>query len=46
MNYENIINMDNVTLDDCLSNYIMKNMAVEINDGHIVDFVKEEVSYK
>lgn len=41
MNYENIIELDNVTLEDCLDLYEKKNTSVVINDGHVINFVKE-----
>lgn len=41
MKYENIIELDNVTLDDCIDLYEKKNITTEINDGRVVNFVKE-----
>ena len=41
MNYENIIELDNVTLEDCIDLYEKKNVSSVICDGHITDFVKE-----
>lgn len=42
MTYDNqTIEMDNITLEDCLELYKMKNMTVEINDGRIMKLVKE-----
>ena len=41
MVYENIIELDNVTLEDCLDLYGKKNISVVINDGHVINFVKE-----
>lgn len=41
MVYENIIELDNVTLEDCLDLYEKKNISVVINDGHVINFVKE-----
>lgn len=41
MNYENVIELDNVTLEDCIDLYEKKNVKTVINDGHIADFVKE-----
>ena len=35
------IEMDNITIDDCLLLYHTKNIVVEINDGHIVRLIKE-----
>ena len=42
MSYEQIIELDNVTLDDCLDLYIKRNMITIINDGRIVNFLKED----
>lgn len=42
MDYGQIIELDNVTLEDCLDLYNKKGISVIINDGHIVNFVKEE----
>lgn len=42
MTYDNqSIEMDNITLEDCLELYRMKNIFIEINDGHIIKLVKE-----
>ena len=41
MNYENVIELDHVTLEDCIDLYEMKSTYTIINDGHITDFVKE-----
>ena len=41
MNYENVIELDNVTVGDCLDWYHMLNGHVVINDAHIINFVKE-----
>ena len=40
--YEDILELDNVTLDDCVELYEKKNMYTEINDGRFTNFVKEE----
>ena len=42
MNYENIIELDNITLEDCIDLYEKKNMYTIINDGRIINLVKEE----
>lgn len=42
MDYSNIIDLDNVTLQDCEDMYRMKNMRTVINDGRVVNFEKEE----
>lgn len=41
MNYEQVIELDNVTLEDCLILYEKKNMSTTINDGRIINFEKE-----
>lgn len=42
MNYDKILELSNVTLDDCLVLYEMKNMITIINDGIIINFEKEK----
>lgn len=42
MNYETIIELSNVTLEDCLEMYEKKNMISIINDGRMINFVKEK----
>ena len=37
----NTIEIDHVTLEDCEDLCKMKNVRIEINDGHIVKLVKE-----
>lgn len=37
----NIIELDNVTIQDCIELYNMKNVKTIINDGHIVTFLEE-----
>lgn len=41
MNYKNIIELDNITLEDCVYLCYKKNVFVEINDGRIITLVKE-----
>ena len=41
MNYEAVIELDSVTLEDCVDLYEKKNIRIVISDGHITDFVKE-----
>ena len=41
MNYDAVIELDEVTLEDCIDLYEKKNMSTIINDGHIINFVKE-----
>ena len=40
MNYDAVIELDEVTLEDCIDLYEKKNMSAIINDGHIINFVK------
>ena len=42
MDYSNIIELDNVTLQDCCDMYKMRNEYAVINDGRLVNFVKEK----
>lgn len=41
MDYSKIIELDNVTLEDCIDLYEKKNMITIINDGRIINFEKE-----
>ena len=41
INYDAVIELDEVTLEDCIDLYEKKNMSTIINDGHIINFVKE-----
>ena len=41
MNYEAFIELDNVTLEDCVDLYENKGIATVINDGRIINFMKE-----
>lgn len=41
MEYDKIIELDNVTIQDCEELYEFKGIATVINDGRIVNFVKE-----
>lgn len=41
MNYENVIDLDNVTLEDCINLYDNKDIIAVINDGRIINFAKE-----
>lgn len=36
------MNYDTVTIQDCLENYEKKNKSVVINDGQVIEFVKED----
>ena len=40
MDYHNVIELDEGTLEDCIDLYEKKNMSAIINDGHIIKFVK------
>lgn len=46
MNYDKIIDLNNVTLEDCLDLYEKKNMTTDINDGRIINFEKEITTYE
>ena len=41
MDYDTVIELSEVTLEDCIDLYEKKNMSTIINDGHIINFVKE-----
>ena len=41
MDYDAVIELDNVTLEDCIDLYEKKDTYTIINDGYIKDFVKE-----
>lgn len=42
MNYETIIELDNVTLEDCIELYKKKAIRTIINNGRIENFVEEK----
>lgn len=42
MDYSNIIELDNVTLQDCEYMYRMKDMITLIDDGRVINFEKED----
>lgn len=42
IDYNNIIELDNLSLQDCEDMYRMENMRTVIDDGRIVNFEKEE----
>lgn len=46
MDYSKIIELDNVTLQDCLDMFNRKNMITIINDGRIINFEKEKDTYE
>ena len=41
MDYDTVIELDEVALEDCIDLYEKKNIRTVISDGHIADFVKE-----
>lgn len=41
MKYEDFVELDNTTLEDCNSKCETKNLAVILNDGHVIGFVEE-----
>lgn len=41
MDYSKMIEMDNVTIEDCLYLLEKKNKRTVINDGRIVNFIEE-----
>lgn len=45
MDYSNYIELDNITIQDCIDLLKYKNTRVIINDGHIVN-LKEDYSPK
>ena len=42
MNYETVIELDNVTLEDCINLYEKKNLKTVINNGKIENFIEEK----
>lgn len=42
MDYSSIIELDNVTLQDCEDMYRMKDTITLIDDGRIINFEKED----
>lgn len=40
--YDKYIDLDNVTLEDCMRLHSYKNMITVINDGHIIGFLDQE----
>lgn len=43
MDYSRIIEMDNVTLADCLEAHRYKGLNAVINDGRLVNFISEDM---
>ena len=42
MNYDAVIELDEVTLEDCINLYEKKGIATVINNGKIENFIEEE----
>lgn len=42
IDYDKFVNLDNVTIQDCLDLFNYKDKRVVIEDGRIVDFIKEK----
>ena len=42
MDYDAVIELDEVTLEDCINLYEKKNIKTVINNGRIENFVEEE----
>ena len=42
MDYNNVIELDEVTLEDCINLYEKKGIATVINNGKIENFIEEE----
>lgn len=40
VNYNNYIELDDVTLDDCLDVFKRQNLCAILNDGHLLNFEK------
>ena len=43
MDYSRIIEMDNVTLTDCLEAHRYRGLNAVINDGRLVNFISEDM---
>lgn len=43
LDYGQFIDLDNVTLEDCVTLYDKKDMITIIEDGRIINFMKEDV---
>ena len=42
INYEKMIELDNVTLKDCIDLYKKQSIVTEINDGRVTNLIKEK----
>lgn len=45
MDYDKIIDLDNVELQNCVSLYTLGGLYTVINDGRIITFEKERKNY-
>lgn len=43
MDYDTVINLDTVTLGDCLALYERKNTTTIINDGRVINFEEGDI---
>ena len=41
MDYDKIVELNNITISDCEEMYLYKRMYTVINDGRVVNFKKE-----
>lgn len=41
VDYSKYIELDDVTLEDCLELFIKENMVVILNDGQVINFVNK-----
>lgn len=44
VNYENMIDLDSVTLEDCIDLYDKKGICTILNDGRITNFAKGDLN--
>ena len=42
MNYDSILELDNLTLEDCVNIYKLENIYTVLNDGKLVGLRKEK----
>ena len=42
MDYDTVIELDEITLEDCIDLYEKKNIKIIINNGKIENFIEEE----
>lgn len=38
MDYSTVVDLDNITLEDCLKLFLKNNMIIVISDGRIINF--------